>query len=367
MAAGMARTTTVDLDDFVAYRGQLATIRWDEAPTAGGKRFAALKAAAADGEGAGPSWATNGVADSSRFGWDVIDEGPAADDVSWRAFDTAGDATEEASAQRLGGGRKLTKAQREKLRDEEQLREARESIRKRGWTENEVKWRSWLARRGHDVMVNDWNLYRHIDGECTPPSRDPFWLNANEKPLPDYEAGNEGPDEDPQPILTNIMGEEIKPKYAPPRIIELKPLWEDVDGEALRRDGLGHRAGGFYWRQTTSMVYLEVKVPEGTSARDLRVVMRPTHLTVSVGTQRPILDEELYMRIYVGSNADDNSSVWELLDKRCLVFHLVKWHRLEAGNVRDASRTWWRQCFVNEEPFEATVPPNPYYDTRKEK
>jgi len=193
MAAAIAPvTSTVNLDEFVAYRGQMTNIRWDDVPAAGGKRFAALKAAAADGEGAGPSLASSGVADSSRFGWDDVDEGPAADDVSWRAFDTAGDAVEDASSQRLGGGRKLTKAQREKLRDEEQLREARESIRKRGWTENEVKWRSWLARRGHDVMVNDWNLYRHIDGECIPPSRDPFWLNANEKPLPDYEAGNEG-------------------------------------------------------------------------------------------------------------------------------------------------------------------------------
>ena len=30
-------------------------------------------------------------------------------------------------------------------------------------------------------MVHDWNLYQYIDGECIPPSRDPFWLNANEK------------------------------------------------------------------------------------------------------------------------------------------------------------------------------------------
>ena len=27
----------------------------------------------------------------------------------------------------------------------------------------------------------------------------------------------------------------------------------------------------------------------------------------------------------------------------------------------------WRQCFVDEEPFEATVPPNPYYETKREK
>ena len=27
----------------------------------------------------------------------------------------------------------------------------------------------------------------------------------------------------------------------------------------------------------------------------------------------PILDEELYMRIYVGSNTDDDVSIWEVL------------------------------------------------------
>jgi len=170
---------SLDLDEFVAYRGAMAEVRWDDPPVVGGKRYDALRGA----PGAGTSGASTGAADSSRFGWDDVDEGPAEDDISWRAFDTAADAADDAAYKRVGGGRKLTKAQREKLRDEEQLREARESIRKRGWTENEVKWRSWLARRGHDVMVNDWNLYRHIDGECTPPSRDPFWLNALDKVL----------------------------------------------------------------------------------------------------------------------------------------------------------------------------------------
>ena len=43
------------------------------------------------------------------------------------------------------------------------LRDARESIRKRGWSEGEVKWR--VAReRGHDVQVNDWTLHKYVDG-----------------------------------------------------------------------------------------------------------------------------------------------------------------------------------------------------------
>ena len=52
----------------------------------------------------------------------------------------------------------------------------------------------------------------------------------------------------------------------------------------------------------------------------------------------PIFDEQLYMKIYVGGPADDEASIWELQDKRVVVFNLVKWHRLSAGNVRDTSR-----------------------------
>ena len=44
-----------------------------------------------------------------------------------------------------------------------------------------------------------------------------------------------------------------------------------------------------------------------------------------------------------------------------VVFNLVKWHRLAAGNVRDSSRTWWRQCFMHEEPFELQHPHGDYY------
>jgi len=300
-------------------------------------------------------------------GWDDVAPIPSDDDPSWSVFGVSQTQEEEVKPQ-IRGGKKLTKEQRQKLKDEEQLREARESIRKRGWSENEVKWRSWLARRGRDVMVNDWNLSQYIDGECIPPSRDPFWLNANEKPLPDYEAGNDVENEEPEPVLTNLMGEVIAPKHAPLKPRRLKPLWSDVDGDALVRHTLGRKTDSYCWQQSTTQVHLELRVPEGTSARDCFVTMHPTRLCVRIGRDaKPILDEELFMRIYVGSNVDDDSSLWELQDKRVLVFHLTKWHRLKAGNVRDASRTWWRQCFVSETPFENSVPHNEYYNTREKR
>ena len=300
------------------------------------------------------------------YSWDDLDPGPSESDPSWAAF---GAAAEDAADASSGTKKKLSAAEREKARDEQMLRDARESIRKRGWSEGEVKWRAWLATRGHDVQVNDWNLHKYVDGECIPPSRDPFWLNANEKKLPDYEAGNDGPNEDPEPPIKNLMGEVIGPKHAPPRILHLPELWADVRAGELEAAGLGRKVGARYmWRQTVQNVRLEVQVPPGTSARDLRVTMEPSRLAVQVGAGPPILDEELYMRIYVGSNTDDDVSIWEVQDRRVVVFHLTKWHRLAAGNVRDASRTWWPRAFVSEPPFQdggdMVHPPHEYYNLK---
>ena len=110
---------------------------------------------------------------------------------------------------------------------------------------------------------------------------------------------------------------------------------------------------------------LEVKLPPGTSARELRVNMQPTRLTVQVGAEPPIFDEELFMKIYVGSNTDEDCSIWEVQDKRVIVFHLVKWHRLKAGNVRDASKTWWCKCLMSEEAFDLKVPHGEYYNQKE--
>ena len=336
---------------FLAFRGELEIDNWDVVPLQG-KRAEILTG--------GPQTKAPCLQEETQgFTWEDIDEGPGESDDSWAAFAPADDSGRDGKAL-TAGGKKLTKEQRQKLRDQEQLQEARESIRKRGWTEGEVKWRSWLARRGHDVMVNDWNLYKHIDGDCIPPSRDPFWINANEVPLPDYEAGNDVPNEVGPMEVTTILGERIEPKWKPPRIVQLPPLWEEVDEESLVERGLGRVNDRFYWKQTVGMVYVEVKVPEGTSARDLRVSIEPNRLSILIGSQ-PFFDEELHMKIYVGSNADAETSIWELQDKRVVIFHLVKWHRLAAGNVRDSSRTWWRQCFMHEEPFELQHPHGDYY------
>ena len=49
------------------------------------------------------------------------------------------------------------------------------------------------------------------------------------------------------------------------------------------------------------------------------------------------------------------------------MFHLTKWHRLAAGNVRDSSRTWWRKAFNSEEGFDHMVHPHGDYYNQKDK
>ena len=198
-------------------------------------------------------------------------------------------------------------------------------------------------------MVNDWNLYKHIDGDCIPPSRDPFWINANEVPLPDYEAGNDVPNEVGPMEVTTILGERIEPKWKPPRVVQLGPLWADVDGADLVARGLGRVCREVLLAADDRDGVRGGQGARGHVARDLQVTIEPSRLAITIGARRPFFDEELAMKIYVGSNADAETSIWEVQDKRVVVFHLVKWHRLHAGNVRDSSRTWWRQCFVREE------------------
>ena len=274
-----------DVGAFLAFRGQLEGLDWEQ-PVAKGARAEALSSG-------GPSVRAPCLQDDSHvFSWDWIDEGPPATDESWAAFEPDV-AASLPDGKLLARGKKLTKEERQKLADAEQLAEARESIRRRGWTEGEVKWRSWLARRGHDTMVNDWNLYQYVDGECIPPSRDPFWINANEVPLPDYEAGNDVPNEVGPMEVTNILGERIEPKWKPARVVPLPPLWHDVDAPKLLELGLGRVTERYHWRQTIGMVFVEVKVPEGTSARDLQVTIAPSRLTIRRGSGPPLFDEEV--------------------------------------------------------------------------
>jgi hypothetical protein len=290
-----------EVDDFLRFRGQIDLTPQDWAePVQQGARAEALRGGPVNHD------APSLQEESQRFNWEDIDFGPPETDDSWAAF-APKDGSDLPDPKALKGGKKLTKEQRQKQKDAEQLAEARDSIRRRGWTEGEVKWRSWLARRGHDTMVNDWNLYQYIDGECIPPSRDPFWLNSNEVPLPDYEAGNDIPNEVGPMEVTSILGERIEPKWKPPRIVELPPLWQDVDVATLAEQGLGRLNDRYYWRQTLGMVFVEVKVPEGTSGRELKVTIAPSRLTIAIGNEPPLFDEELYMRIYVGSNVDDES------------------------------------------------------------
>eukprot|EP00965_Chrysotila_dentata_P162007 5349625-Pleurochrysis_carterae.AAC.2 len=65
--------------------------------------------------------------------------------------------------------------------------------------------------------------------------------------------------EEPEPVLTNLMGEVIAPKHAPLKPRRLKPLWSDVDGDALVRHTLGRKTDSYCWQQSTTQARAETR------------------------------------------------------------------------------------------------------------
>ena len=61
--------------------------------------------------------------DAAEFGWEDIDEGPPESDASWAPF-TPKDYADSGKTLSSYGGKKLSKEERQKLKDKEQLQQA---------------------------------------------------------------------------------------------------------------------------------------------------------------------------------------------------------------------------------------------------
>ena len=103
-----------DVDSFLAGVGQTMTVQWDKLRPTPEPPLP-------------PPPPVSGATGSCS--WDDLHEGPAEGDASWAAFDAM--APVDTSRKVVASNRRLSKEEREKLKDEQQLAEARESIRKR--------------------------------------------------------------------------------------------------------------------------------------------------------------------------------------------------------------------------------------------
>ena len=68
----------------------------------------------------------------------------------------------------------------------------------------------------------------------------------------------------------------------------------------------GADMGAYSWGQTLNEVTLNVKVPEGTRARDIVVDIKQQYLTVGLKNAEPIISRKLHKKIKV------EDSFWQL-------------------------------------------------------
>ena len=96
-----------DVKQFLAFRGQLEGLNW-EAPVQKGRRAELLSG--------GPSVRAPCLRDEvDSFSWEDIDEGPPETDDSWTAFGPPEGSIPDGKL--LAGGKKLTREQKQKMKD----------------------------------------------------------------------------------------------------------------------------------------------------------------------------------------------------------------------------------------------------------
>jgi len=235
-----------------------------------------------------------------------------------------------------------------------------------GLTEEEIKWKAWLATRGHDVKITESNVHEYCElapageqAEMTRPK--PSGLNEfhpKAAPLPENPCPEHGCSEEFEtPFLLRRHIKAAHPPVYPPSCIE---CWDDKPIS----DGMGNKFERYSWRQDTSHVIMRVPVPRDTKPSDVVVKLKKNHVHVSIAGGQTMIDSKLANPIFV----DEFEIQWELepVHDPYLLLHLIKFFRKEAMNCRDASETWWSRCLreTKEPPFECKKPPNEYYDSK---
>eukprot|EP00657_Telonema_sp_P-1_P004428 TRINITY_DN2024_c0_g1_i4.p1 TRINITY_DN2024_c0_g1~~TRINITY_DN2024_c0_g1_i4.p1 ORF type:complete len:282 (-),score=89.81 TRINITY_DN2024_c0_g1_i4:117-962(-) len=221
----------------------------------------------------------------------------------------------------------------------------REAWRKsiEGLTEEEIKWKAWLATRGHDVTITESNVADYCEvapaGEQAEMARPaPTGLNEfyQPPPLPENPCPEYGCEEEFEtPFLLRKHIKACHPPTFPPPHIE---SWDDREIE----DGMGAKYPTYSWRQDTSHAYMRVPVPRGTTAADVVVKLKKNHIFIGTKAGLTLINSKTANPIYV----DEFEIQWELepVYDPYLVIHLTKFFRKEASNCRDASETWWTRC-----------------------
>merc|ERR1712166_7542 len=162
-----------------------------------------------------------------------------------------------------------------------------------GLTEEEIKWKSWLATRGHDVTITESNVADYCEvthageqAEMRRPQATGLNEFYEEAPLPENpcpEWGCELEFETPFLLRRHIKADH-PPTFPPPAI----ECWDAREIE----DGMGAKYQTYSWRQDTSHVMLRVPVPRGTKAADIVVKLKKQHLYIALSGGQVLINSK---------------------------------------------------------------------------
>jgi len=107
---------------------------------------------------------------------------------------------------------------------------------------------------------------------------------------------------------------------------------EDL-GKLLPNTGGGSETEKYTWTQSLQELTAQIYLPQGTRARDLNVTVKPTHVTIGLKGQTPIIDDDLEKPVKT------SDLFWNVEDNKLLVLTLTKVNQME----------WWGRFVKSEE------------------
>jgi len=155
-----------------------------------------------------------------------------------------------------------------------------------------------------------------------PPKREIVELDENDQPI----------NPTPAPTKTTTQKEEKPAQLKEVTADEGEELEESEKGKLMPNEGNGSTTDTYNWTQTLSELEVNVKVPEGTRARDLVVVIKANKLSVALKGQKPIMEGDTEKNINVGESS------WTLDSNKLVVLTIVKQNQME----------WWGRILKSE-------------------
>ena len=108
-----------------------------------------------------------------------------------------------------------------------------------------------------------------------------------------------------------------KPAEAPKKIPEAPVKESNVDKSISTYNGA--KTAKYNWSQSINNVDVQVKLPKGTTSKQLIVTIKPKHLKVQIkGQPEPLIDGELCERV------KSEDSFWSVEDEEFLNFNFEK-------------------------------------------